>query len=324
MAEAGGRCARGLTSTAWCVASGLLMVVVAQAVAGCSSDKSIPEIAARVESASIPSADVEQLAARFMDAGVVDEEHPAIPVGEARRVVIRFLIRSTLLKELAVRASVEPVASEFIEAAIAALTPEELLQSNVQPEDLQASIEAGELSKRLAAKQFPNVAVSDFELHELYDKAATRYAAGWSAEVRVAYLPTQELAEELQWLEPSPEDFETAANQLGATNVGNMGTVSSGDALGEQVLATLAVQSVGQLSEPVQATGGWLIFLVDSREDIPATSFEQARPELLLELEDQKRQDLFVDWFDSQLKAARITVDNFYGSWNGERGDVVD
>jgi hypothetical protein len=325
MAETGGRGRAGLKRgrrRRALTAAVLVFAGTGSGIACSSSDATVPDVAARVGSAAIPSGEVEQLAARFMSAGTVDAERPPIPIDEARRVVLNFLVRSSLLKTLAVDAAVEPVPSDVIEAAIAALSAEELAQSNLRPEDLHASIEAGELSKRLAAKQFPNVAVSDFELQELYDKAASRYAAGWSAEVRVAFLPTLEASTELSQLPSTPDDFEAAANALGATRVGSMGTVSNSDALGDNVLAAVAALPVGELSAPVEATGGWLVFLVDSRQDVPLTTFDQARPELLTELEDQKRQVLFVEWFDAQLKETEVTIDEFYGTWSVEGGDV--
>jgi hypothetical protein len=303
--------------------SALAVVVAVVAVVGCSSKKPTrPDIAAHVGEATVPSKDVEALASRYIRVGSVDEQHPAIPVKDGRRIVLNFLIKFALLNDLSSRASIAPVETAAIDAAIAALAPEELTKANLEPGDVRLSIEAGEISKRLAAKQFPNIAVSDFELKELFDKASARYAAGWTAKVRVAYFPTKDSAEQLRAKSPAAGAFETTATAFGATKAASMGAVSKGDALGEPVLKALESLPAGQLSEPLQAEGGWLVFLIDSRDDVAAKSFDEARPELLEELQDQKRQKLFVEWFDEQLKQAKVDVHKFYGAWESDRATV--
>jgi parvulin-like peptidyl-prolyl isomerase len=72
----------------------------------------------------------------------------------------------------------------------------------------------------------------------------------------------------------------------------------------------------GQVSDPVAASGGWLLFYIDARQDFPAQSYDQAGAQLRLVVEDKKRQLLFTDWFNKQLKGATVRVDAYYGKWS--------
>lgn len=293
--------------------------VLALAV-GCSSKLSMPKAAAVVGGTEIPSADVETMTARYMAAGSVDAEHPPLPIADARRTVLDFLIKFAVLKNLANKYGVPPVNGAAIDAAIATLTPEELAQTNLEPSDIRQSVEAGELSRRLANQQFPNVAVSDYEISQTYEKAKDRFVAGWSAVVRVAYFTKKETADAFVAKAPTIANFDDTARGLGATKVGSMGTVSNADAPGQSVLDLLATLPALQLSEPLLATGGFLVFIIESRSDTPGKTVAQARPELLGKLQDQKRQALFEDWFAKEMKSTKISVNKFYGRWSPDRG----
>ena len=47
-----------------------------------------------------------------------------------------------------------------------------------------------------------------------------------------------------------------------------------------------------------------------------------SRADKAAELVDQQRQSLFQDWFDKQLRTARIRVDKHFGRWDAGRGVV--
>ena len=78
----------------------------------------------------------------------------------------------------------------------------------------------------------------------------------------------------------------------------------------------------GQISEPIQSGGQWACFKVDRRQDTPLVTYEQVKDDLTRFLGDQKRQQLFSDWFDKKLKAAQVRVDRHFGRWNPNTGSV--
>lgn len=301
------------------VAAALLLI----AGIGCSSSQSLPEIAAVVEGANVPSTDVEAMTARYVDAGTEAPDRPPLPIAEARRAVLDFLIRFTLLRQLAKEMDIPLVPTEAIDAALSTLNPEDYGSGSIEAADVRQSVEAGELSKRIGAKQFPSVAVSDYEVSQVYEKVKDVYKAGWLAEVRVAYFAKQEKAEEFIAKAPSLDQFDSVAIALGAGKVGSMGSVSNSDALGQDVLDTLADLSPLQLSKVVKSTGGFLVFIIEKRTNTPGKTVDEAYGELLAKLQDNKRKALFEKWFDEQVNKADITVDQFYGKWNPERGYTV-
>ena len=78
-------------------------------------------------------------------------------------------------------------------------------------------------------------------------------------------------------------------------------------------------QPLGKPGEPVKTNFGYAIVLVRSRGDL---TFEEAKPQLKAAVPTQAR-TAFQDWFISAAKAATVTVDPQYGSWDAETGTVV-
>ena len=101
-----------------------------------------------------------------------------------------------------------------------------------------------------------------------------------------------------------------------------MGEITNLSNLPDEVLELLETHLVGTLTEPVAATNGWIVFLIEERTRHPGQTFDEARAALTTELEDKARQQLFDDWFDEELRAASIEVDSFYGTWDTADGRV--
>ena len=64
-------------------------------------------------------------------------------------------------------------------------------------EDLGNGLLAGTISKKLAEKLFPNVAVSDSDVEKHWETVKDRFKAGWSSTIRAAFLPTKAAAEDV-------------------------------------------------------------------------------------------------------------------------------
>jgi hypothetical protein len=297
-------------------------IVAVTTFAGCSDSAQPPDVAATVEGATIRGDDVERLVGRFIpddaDAGA---EQP-LPRGEARRVVLNYLIRYELLDHLARQAGITP-ATDVVDAAVAALAPEDFAAAGIAPSDLTDALLAGEMSRQLAELQFPHVAVSDSELEAMYDRSADRFAAGWTARVRAAFFADAALAEDFVETSAGADTFDETAVDVGATQAGSMGSVTNLAELPTEIIDLLQSHPVGRLTEPIEATGGWIVFLIESRTPHASRSFGQARAELTADVEDRRRQELFEAWFDDQLRASAVDVDDFYGDWDPGRGAVT-
>jgi hypothetical protein len=82
----------------------------------------------------------------------------------------------------------------------------------------------------------------------------------------------------------------------------------------------IAVESSGNLSPEAEA--GRLSHAIAQRLFPEVEAPEGEPPDKAAELADQRRQSLFHDWFDKQLRTARIRVDKHFGRWDAGRGVV--
>jgi hypothetical protein len=86
-----------------------------------------------------------------------------------------------------------------------------------------------------------------------------------------------------------------------------------------EIDAAISAQAVGEPGEPVRTSFGYAILLVRSRGDL---TFDEARSQLEQQVPTLAR-SAFQDWFIGAAKAADVTVDPQYGSWDPETGTVV-
>ena len=310
----------------------ILLLVVSLAAAGCGKSKP-PTVAAHVNGISVPSADVERLTVQYISSsanttggtagGSVGAPLKPLDRKVGRRYVLEYLIRLTLLKQLAGDNGVSIEADALLDKALGVAPDSEFAHSAYTREDLRNGLMAGTLSKRLAEKLFPNVAVSDSDVEKHWETVKDRFKAGWSSSIRAAFLPTKAAAEELRQKVTAGAPFDETANGLGAAKAGSMGQVNSGsEELSVELRNLIGTLHKGELSPPAQAADGYLVFLCEDRQDTPERSFTEVRPEVLAAAQDQKRQRLFADWLDEREKKAAVKVASFYGKWNKERGAV--
>jgi hypothetical protein len=237
--------------------------------------------------------------------------------------VLEYLIKLTLLKQLAVDNGVEADSEDLLNKALGVAPDSEFSHSAYSREDLRNGLMAGNVSKKLAEKLFPNVAVSDSDVEKHWEIVKDRFKAGWSSNIRAAFLPTKAAAEELRQKVTAGAPFDETATGLGAARAGSMGQVSSGtEEVSVELRNVIGTLHKGELSPPAQAADGYLVFLCEDRQDTTEQGFTQVRPQVLAAVKDQKRQRLFADWLDAREKKAAVKVSAFYGKWNKERGSV--
>jgi hypothetical protein len=304
--------------------------VAALAAAGCGRSKP-PTVAARVNGIPVQSGDVERLTTQYISAsagstgGTLAEGAPLTPLARrtGRHYVLEYLIRLTLLKELAGDNGVTVEPDSLLDKAVGVAPDSEFAHSAYTREDLRNGLMAGNISKKLGEKLFPAVAVSDSDVDKHWETVKDRFKAGWSSTVRAAFLPTKVAAEQLREKVTAGAPFDDTATGLGAAKAGSMGQVSSAsEELSPQLKTVIGTLHPGELSPPAQAADGYLVFLCETRQDTPERSLADVRAQVLAAAQDQKRQRLFADWLDEREKKAQVLVASFYGKWNRDRGSV--
>jgi hypothetical protein len=302
-------------------------------LAACSSggDDGPPKVAATVGGTKISSTEVDRLLDQYRNASeaakdkALAAEAPQAPLGddEGRRFVLEYIIRLTVLEDLAAAKGIGSEAGSMLDVALESTSEADFAGTAWTRDDLKEGLEAGAVSKQLAEKLFPDVAVSDSEVTTHWEAIKDKFLAGWSATVRAAFLPTAQAGEQLRQQVAAGADFDTAAQGLAALQVGSMGTVSSTSAeVSPQLRAIIADLQTGELSAPTAAAGGFVVLLVEQREEVPERALADVRDQVVTAVQDQKRQRLFLDWLDEQIKKADVTVDAYYGRWNRDRGTV--
>ncbi|HVW32640.1 MAG TPA: peptidylprolyl isomerase [Acidimicrobiia bacterium] len=307
-----------------------LAVAVGLGGAACGKAKP-PAVAARVNGTTVPSADVERLTTQYLSASqgsagqTLAEGAPlkALSRKVGRRYVLEYLIRLELLKQLARDKGVPLQSDELLDKALGVAPDSEFAHSAYTREDLRNGLIAGKLSKQLAERLFPDVAVSDSDVEKHWETVQDRFKAGWSSSIRAAFLPSKAAAETLRQKVKAGAPFDETATGLGAAKAGSMGEVSSSSAeLSPELRNLIGTLHKGDLSPPAQAADGYLVFLCEDRQDTPERTLADVRPQVLAAAQDQKRQRLFADWLDERERRATVSVASFYGRWNRERGSV--
>jgi hypothetical protein len=299
--------------------AGVLAVTLAVVAGGCG-DSGPPKVAASVAGAEVPSERVERLTTQWVKS---QSSQAAAGVGsgpgdrkEAAKLVLGFVIRSQFLEHLANQMGIKDNATPVEALAPSEVPAEEFASAGWSQADFEQSLRDARLSKAIGEKVFPAVAVSEVELRQKYDRSAGFFNQTWRSQVRVAYFDAAEPAGTLRARGLTGDAFDTAAQELGARQVGSLGVVTPVTPLPAPVLDAIAGLQAGQTSEPIPGGGGFLVVLADTREEGEAMSYEQVKPQLTKVLEDEQRQRLFYDWFNKQLGAAKVEISGWYGKWD--------
>ena len=321
-----------------------LGLVAAVALSACGGRGRPPQVAAVVSGQQIRSAEVDRLTTMWMRSQLRQQaEAHAHQVAEAQsakagpngpaaeslshkevsRLVLGFLVRRALLDALAVQHAVHVDADPTGAAAAGAAPEDQLSAAGWGRSEIEGSFEAGQLSKALAQRIFPDVAISDAELHHRFDERPEVFGRSWRAKVQAASFDGPAPVAALQDAVRHGEAFPAAATRLGARQNLELGMVNSTRPLPDAIRAALGSLQPGTVSASLAAGQSSIALFVASREDLPALSFEEAKPGITSTLADEKRQDLFAHWFDDQLRGASVTVAHYFGRWDQASGEVL-
>ena len=304
------------------------VVGVALLAASCGGEEETgpSEVAAVVEGREILAVEVNALTDRYLAApatsGQTGSTIPPLERPMALRFVLNYLIRLSMLEIIAGEFELEVEIDPELELALQSVSPEEFARSNLTADDLRVAERAGDISRRVALALFPEVAIAEDEVRRIYEQESYRYESGWSATVHTAFFGSLAEAEQLRSATRDGASFLETAAALGSLESGSMGVVTSTSPLPPDILEVIGSLGPGEVSETIQASIGWLLFYVESREAIGETAYAVARLEILEVLQDQERQRLFDDWFQQRLTQADVEVDDFYGRWNAQSGTV--
>ena len=134
-------------------------------------------------------------------------------------------------------------------------------------------------------------APNDAEIAARYTANKAKYAAADKRKLSQMVLPTEAAARQVlaevaagKTLEVAAQTKGLAVAQLGSLTRDAYAGQSSADAA-NAVFAAPAAKVVGPFKGPL----GWLLVRVDARETVPGKTLEQAKPELLKELTEEKR-----------------------------------
>ncbi|MGQ0623442.1 MAG: peptidylprolyl isomerase, partial [Sporichthyaceae bacterium] len=177
------------------------------------------------------------------------------------------------------------------------------------------------ISKAIAARLLPEVTVSDTELQAAFDERKDIVGESFRASTNIAFMDDQTSAENLKAQLEDGKEFLAAAKALGeATLTAETVDVNPLSPLPPAFIDVVKGLKVGAVAEPIQYdVDDGAVFVVlqqNKREDLPALTLDQARPELIEIVKDKKRLAVFEQWFEKQFAAAKVDVDGYYGKWN--------
>ncbi len=304
----------------------MLSVFALSSCANTATEEQQSEVAAVVEGREVLASAVDELTHRYLESpatlGQTGSTLPDLEEEIARRFVLNYLIRLTYLQVLADELGVSTDVDSFLDVALGVVSPEDFAELNMNEEDLRLAYVAGDLSRQIGLLIFPEVAVSEAEIRSVYESEIEKFQEGWSASVDTAYFVSRIAAEQMREAVSNGHPFLQMAEEHRSEEFGSMGVVTSNSNLSPQILETIGALESGETSEIIQASSGWLLFHVNSREYMSEVPYSEARETLLAILQDQNRQRLFDEWFQSKLSEANVEVAPVYGIWNSESGTV--
>lgn len=307
---------------------GALAIVgaLALAVSACGGGGR-PEVAAKVEGVPIASDRIDELFNIFAGTaqGAAELGGPdgqTLPPKQVRATALTYQIRVTFLDYLATRENIvlptgvdnSELYNEF--AGIGTLT-----DAGFRGQDLAIAARAEAISKAIAAKLLPEVTVSETELQAAFDERKDIVGESFRASTNIAFMDDQTSADMLKAELEDGVDFTKAVSALGEkTLTAETVDVNPLSPLPPAFIEVVKGLKVGDVAEPIQYDfedgAVYVVLQQTKREDLPALTLDQARPELAEIVKDKKRLAVFEQWFEKQFAAAKVDVDGYYGKWN--------
>jgi hypothetical protein len=295
-------------------------LVLSAIVAGaaCGNGGGHPRVAATVEGMKIQSSDTEGLVDAYLQRHISDPQQQNLPRQQVTKFVIGYQIRLALLEHLATTMGISDQNEAELNSVVDLVDSDSYGLLGERKDDYVDSLRAGRLSKAIAQKLYPNIAVSDSELQDEYARRAPLLDRHWKATTKVATFTAQGFVDQLRARVGAGEPFEQAANALGAKGVGTVDVNPLTAQLGAPVLDAIGKTQLGQVSQAVPVGKEFVAVDVVQRQDLPRLTVDDLRAELTDALVEQQRYRRFQDWFDHELGKAKIAVDHAYGKWSSE------
>lgn len=304
---------------------GVALALASVAGAGCSGGGGHSKVAATVDGDEIASSEIAKLTRQYGQTPQGKQMAEKLGEDELERTVLSFEIKTLILEQTAKEKGVS-VDAKTLKGAISAIFADEAhknvyQQAGYSEHDVVTAERSGALSKALAEKMFPDVAVSDQELRDLFKGRAKVYERVWQVEADIAVFESATEAEQLKARVEKGEPFGEVANDLGSLQSASV-VISPASPLPPEIIEQVGPIAKGAVSEPLAAGSLWYTVKVNEREDIPARTFDEVKGELTTLAMEQKRHDLFQNWFDKHIRRVRVEVGKGFGKWDRSTGTV--
>lgn len=241
------------------------------------------------------------------------------------RAALSFLIRLLVLEQAAAAQGIEVVTSDTEELVSDVIPEETLAASGVTPEDLRRGLRASRLSKRLGARLFPDVQAAEGEVQAFHANNSEMFDPSWVINGTILFFDSEAAASAAREDLLDGTDVDAVVDEHQPIEVGPLESVGNDAPLPGPLREAIAETQSGGVTPVVsdEPRVTHTIVLVSERDDVGAVSLEEARPRIEEILVEQKRDQLFWQWFDNQLEAADVRVDPRFGTWSPQRGTVI-
>lgn len=294
-----------------------------------------PNVAATVNGSEVPVTEVEERYEQAKASPQVAQQLEADPEGayesQLQAQILSQLVVSELLDQWAEDLSVEASKSDVEEERadlIEQLGGQEafdqaVTESGLSPEDIELQLRQRVLQSKISEAVAGDVEVTDAEIQAYYDEnAATQY--GESAVARHILVEDEAKAEDLrQQLDDGADFAELAAEHStdtgSAEQGGELPQFGRGQMVPEFEEAVFAAKP-GEVVGPVQSEFGFHI--IEVMELNAGQELEDVRDDIEAQLTEQKQGELLQGELQERTKAAEVTVNPRFGTWNPETGQV--
>jgi parvulin-like peptidyl-prolyl isomerase len=298
-------------------AAALLAAMGGVACAGSGS----PTDAATVEGKPIPAAEIRRLTDSYLQSQAGKDLAEDSGRHGVEQLVLGFRIKQLYLEHLASSMGVEAESDPRAQAMTVLADEDAYKEAGFRAEDFTSSQRAGHLSHAIAERVFPEVSITEGDLRQAFEERSLTFGRSWKVGGELAILPSADAARALRTRVQSGEPFDAAATALHAAASAQV-EITPLSPLPKTIIDAVSGLQQGQISDPIQSGDQWACLKVDHRLDTPQVTFEQVKDDLTRFIGDQKRQQLFSDWFNKKLKTAQVRIDRKFGRWDPTTGTV--
>jgi hypothetical protein len=296
-------------------------VLLLAAAAGACSGGAAPKVAATVDGSPIAASEIRRLTDGYL------QSQPGKQLAEdsgrrgVEQLVVGFRIKEAYLERVAASMGVKAETDPGAEALTALADDDGYRQAGYHADDFTAAQRAGRLSHAIAERIFPEVSLTEADVRQAFDDRAPTFGPAWKLGGELAILPSADAARALRARVESGEAFDTVATALHAAAATQV-EITPLTPVPRTIIDAVSGLQPGQISDPIQSGDRWACFKVGHRQETPRVTYEQVKDDLTRFLGDQKRQQLFSDWFDRKLRTAAVRVDRHFGRWDPATASV--